>query len=54
MIYTENLYASTVFVAAVANLTRELLIGFNEDGHSGLQFSVGGSEGVISFDQLTQ
>ena len=34
-------------VAAVSNLTRELIIGFNEDGHSGRKFSVGGSEGGI-------
>ena len=41
-------------VAAVANPTKELLIGFNEDSHSGRQFIVGGSEGGIRFNQFLQ
>ena len=32
---------------AVAHLTRELLVGLNEDGHRGLQLGVGVSEGCI-------
>ena len=46
--------SSGAFVAAFANLTIELLIGFNEDGHSGQQFSICGSEGGISFNQFPQ
>ena len=42
------------FVAAVANLTREFHIGFNEDGHSRQQFRICGSEGGIGFNQFLQ
>ena len=49
-----RIISSGAFVAAFANLTIELLIGFNEDGHSGQQFSICGSEGGISFNQFPQ
>ena len=41
-------------VAAVANLTRELLIGFGKGSQRGRQFSIGGSMGVIGLDQFLQ
>ena len=40
--------------AAVADLTRDFLIVFNEDGHISRQFSLGGSEGGIVLNQLLQ
>ena len=41
-------------VTAVANPTRFFLVGFYEEGNSGQEFSFGGSEGGIGFNQLLQ
>ena len=46
--------SSGAFGAAVSNLTREFLIGFNEDRHSSQQFNIYGSEGGIGFNQFPQ
>ena len=43
---------SVVIVAAVPNLTRELLIGFGEVSHRYRQFIIGGSKGAIGLDQF--
>ena len=45
---------SIAIVAAVSNLTIELIIGFGEGSQRGRQFSIGGSMGVIGLDQFLQ